>query len=69
MTVESLMSEVTVSNHSPEHLFGTLLTFYFILDYESSLVAQMVKHLPTMQETWVRSLGWEDLLEKEMANA
>ena len=27
----------------------------------------MVKHLPTMQETWVRSLGWEDLLEKEMA--
>ena len=33
----------------------------------ASLVAQMVKHLPTMQETWVRSLGWEDLLEKEMA--
>ena len=29
-----------------------------------SLVAQMVKHLPTMRETWVRSLGWEDLLEK-----
>ena len=33
----------------------------------SSLVAQMVKHLPTMQETWVQSLGWEDPLEKEMA--
>ena len=33
----------------------------------SSLVAQMVKHLPAMRETWVRSLGWEDLLEKEMA--
>ena len=32
----------------------------------SSLVAQMVKHLPTMQETWVRSLSQEDLLEKEM---
>ena len=30
-------------------------------------MAQMVKHLPTMWETWVRSLGWEDLLEKEMA--
>ena len=30
-------------------------------------VAQMVKHLPTMQETWVRSLGQEDPLEKEMA--
>ena len=31
------------------------------------LVAQMVKHLPLMRETWVQSLGWEDLLEKEMA--
>ena len=30
-------------------------------------VAQMVKHLPTMWKTWVQSLGWEDLLEKEMA--
>ena len=27
----------------------------------------MVKYLPTMQETWVQSLGWEDRLEKEMA--
>ena len=33
----------------------------------ASLVAQTVKHLPTMQETGVRSLGWEDPLEKEMA--
>ena len=33
----------------------------------ASLVAQMVKCLPTMRETWVRSLGWEDPLEKEMA--
>ena len=32
-----------------------------------SLVAQMVKGLPTMQETWVQSLGREDSLEKEMA--
>ena len=32
-----------------------------------SLVAQMVKSLPAMWETWVQSLGWEDLLEKEMA--
>ena len=30
-------------------------------------MAQMVKRLPTMQETWVPSLGWEDPLEKEMA--
>ena len=33
----------------------------------TSLVAQMVRRLPTMQETWVQSLGQEDLLEKEMA--
>ena len=33
----------------------------------ASLVAQMVKHLPTMQETWVQALGLEDPLEKEMA--
>ena len=33
----------------------------------ASLVAQMVKNLPTMQETWVRALGWEDPLEKGMA--
>ena len=32
----------------------------------ASLVAQMVKHLPAMWETRVRSLGWEDLLEKEV---
>ena len=30
-------------------------------------MAQRLKHLPAMQETWVRSLGWEDPLEKEMA--
>ena len=33
----------------------------------TSLVAQMAKHLPIMQETWVRSLGLENHLEKEMA--
>ena len=32
----------------------------------ASLVAQMVKTLPAMQETWVQSLGWDDPLEKEM---
>ena len=33
----------------------------------TSLAAQTVKRLPTVWETWVRSLGGEDLLEKEMA--
>ena len=32
-----------------------------------SLMAQMVKNLPTLREAWVRSLGWEDPLEKRMA--
>ena len=39
----------------------------YVTVYLTSLVAQMVKRLPTMQETWVQSLGWEDPLEKEMA--
>ena len=33
----------------------------------TSLLAQMVKHLPTMREIWVQSLDREDPLEKEMA--
>ena len=44
--------------------------FFLICSFSPSgtpLVAQMVKHLSTMWETWVRSLGWEDSLEKEMA--
>ena len=35
--------------------------------YKGSLVAQLVKNLPAMHETWVRSLGWEDPLEKGTA--
>ena len=35
--------------------------------HSPSLVAQTVKHLSAMQEIWVRSLGQEDPLEKEMA--
>ena len=35
--------------------------------YMASLVAQLVKNLPAVQETQVQSLGWEDPLEKEMA--
>ena len=33
----------------------------------ASFVAQLVKNPPAMRETWVRSLGWEDPLEKEKA--
>ena len=38
-------------------------------DYVASLVAQMVKDLPAMWETWVQSLGWEVLLGKGMATS
>ena len=47
----------------PSH---SLLPF-FTLAFSLSLVAQMVKRLPTMRETRVRSLGWEHAVEKEMA--
>ena len=45
------------------------LTFSLHLTFNigASLVAQRLKSLPGSQETWVRSLGWEDPLEKEMA--
>ena len=47
------------------------MTIYFPLiivsSHLASLVAQRVKRLPAMQETWIQSLGVEDPLEKEMA--
>ena len=46
----------------PQLSFNLQLPNYWV-----SLVAQMVKNLPAMQEMWVRSLGWEDSLEKGMA--
>ena len=40
----------------------------YLLQYSwASLVGQLVKNLPAMRETWVRSLGWEDPLEKGKA--
>ena len=47
-------------------LTGMKINFTFS-SIRASLVAQTVKHLPAMQENWVRSLGQEDSLEKEMA--
>ena len=37
------------------------------LKQQQQLVAQLVESLPAMQETWIRSLGWEDPLEKRTA--
>ena len=52
--------------HSGLFFLVSFLSISF-LPWRSSLVAQMVKSLPAMRETWVQSLGWEDPLEKEMA--
>ena len=52
---------LTVSQNIP------CLLWLFMLSYGASLMAQTVKNLPAMRETWVQSPGWEDPLEKEMA--
>ena len=49
------------------HLVTTKKKKYIYLKASTSLVAQTVKHLPAVRETQVRSLGWEDPLEKAMA--
>ena len=46
-----------------EPLEEGMATHFSVFDW-ASLVAQMVKNLSTMQETWVQSLGWEDPVEK-----
>ena len=56
----SLNAQLKVSTAVGKQLY--IMQVIFLL-----LVAQMVKRLPTVWETWVQSLGWEDLLEKEMA--
>ena len=44
-----------------------MLSHHALLLLGASLVAQRVKNLPAMQESWVQFLGWEDPLEQEMA--
>ena len=48
-----------------EKIMSSVLTVELWVSW-ASLVAQMVKNLPAMQETWIQSLGWEDPLEKGM---
>ena len=54
-------SSIPRSGRSPGEGIGYPLQYS-----RASQVAQMVKNLPAMQETWVRSLGWEDPLEEDM---
>ena len=55
-------SSLPVSGRSPGEGIGYPLHYSW-----ASLVAQTVKNLPVMRETWVRSLGWEEPLEKGKA--
>ena len=51
--------------HTGNYLHSIYIMFMTIW---ASLMAQMVKNPPAVQETWVRSLGWEDPLEEGIAN-
>ena len=59
-----MMITIALANSFISHI----VTISFLWqEHLRSLVAQMVRNLPAMWETWVGSLGWEDLLEKGMA--
>ena len=61
---------LVAQNHSPtSSLFKMFFFAFYLFTYFfwAFFVAQTVKNLPTMQETWVRSLSQEDPLEKGMA--
>ena len=60
-----VLPDPTLKSWTSDLLLPLLLSSVTFSD--TSLVAQMVKHLPTMRESWVWSLGQEDPLEKEMA--
>ena len=55
------------SLHCSHETTTTSLTGYIPTQNRASLLAQRLKRLPAMRETWVRSLGQEDPLEKEMS--
>ena len=63
LAVQGLSRTFSNTSYFTSLNYLTLSKIYF----GASLVAQAVKRLPAMQETWARSLGQEDPLEKEMA--
>ena len=64
--ISQIFSSSLLSSFS-YHCLSESLGLTFSLVGWTSLMAQTVKRLSMMRETWVRSLGWEDPLEKEMA--
>ena len=68
----SVGKESTCNAGDPGSISGSSRSTGEGIDYPhqcswASLVAQLIKNPPAMRETWVRSLGWEDPLEKGMA--
>ena len=62
MQADSLLSEAPGKPHIYTHLY----TYINMGRPGASLIAQLAKNLPAMQETWVQPLGWEDPLEEGM---
>ena len=56
-----------IFNWNMHSLGSTQKLFRGYLTISASLVAQLVKNLPAVWETWIQALGWEDTLEKEKA--
>ena len=63
-TCSSRTWQLSIKKRNP---FSLSLNWARLPIQRASLVVQRLKRLPAMWETWVRSLGWEDTLEKEMA--
>ena len=59
------MSQLHIVRHETTWMFTDNTVSPSVSGEWASLVAQLVKSLPAMQETWVRPLDWEDPLEKE----
>ena len=72
-TVLGVAKELDTTEHKRHNMIDSLaqnLRWLYNLSLKergASLVAQRLKRLPTMRETWVRTLGWEDPLEKGKA--
>ena len=56
-----------LNGHKDILLFSCFIVLALACGIWAFLVAQTVKNLPAIQETWAQSLGWEDPLEKEKA--
>ena len=70
MSTNNPNTSIMHESESDAHVIKQQLGPGFLASFqaqEASLVAQLVKNLPAMQETWVPSLGWEDPLEKGTA--